>query len=105
MEDPWKTLAAAGLPEGAIRERPASIDFPAVRRALAAINPASLQESHAVILLAYLEGWRHHWPVRYAREIGEAGERLRKPLQRRRIDENRYLKLRRIAVENLATAL
>jgi hypothetical protein len=56
-------------------------------------------------LLAWLRGWRHHWPRSFAATFGAAGDTLVARLQARGVDPDRYLKLRRIAVENLAAVL
>lgn len=99
------TLEAAGLPDGAPRPMPTRLDFPAIRSALAALDVTQLDETRRVVLLAWLEAWRHHWPTRFERELGAAGESWRRTLAALPADANRYLKLRRIAVENLAGAL
>lgn len=84
---------------------PSRLDFPAIRAALAAIDVGRLDGVERVALLAWLEGWRHHWPSRFERELGALGEGVRRTLADPPCDANRYLKLRRIAVENLARAL
>ena len=105
MQDAWKTLAAAGLPDGPPRPRPERLDFTAVRGALAGVDTGLLDGVQRVTLLAWLEGWRQHWPSSFQRELGATGERLRRALMECAFDANRYLKLRRIAVENLSDAL
>ena len=81
-----------------------SVDLAAVREALSSIEVDALSEVQQVVLVAWLEAFRHHWPDRFARDLGDY-EELRNALHRRPLDQNRYLKLRRIAVENLAAAL
>lgn len=108
MEEAWKTLAEAGLPEGAPRRPPQRLDFAAVRdavEALAKTRLSSIDDARRAVLLAWLEAWRHHWPSAFARELGEPGDALRESLRKLPLDENRYLKLRRIAVENLSAVL
>ncbi len=105
MEEAWKALEAAGLPDGAPRPRPTRLDFPALRGALGALDARALSDLQRVILLAWLEGWRHHWPSRFERELGSVAGDLCAQLASRPIDQNRYLKLRRIAVENLSAVL
>jgi len=105
VQEAWKTLAAAGLPDGPPRPRPGRLDFAAVRSALCSLDVALLDAVERVTLLAWLEGWRHHWPSSFQRELGATGEALRLALAERAIDANRYLKLRRIATENLSAAL
>ena len=96
---------AAGLPDGAPRPPPRAADFDAIRKALAAIDPAALDDVQATVLLAWIKAWSQHWPERFAAEIGADAGRLMSALVARNIDENRYLKLRRIALENLAAFL
>lgn len=64
-----------------------------------------LGERGQVALLAYLRAFRHHWPAAFGELLGEEGEKTIAELSARRVDPNRYLKLRRIAIENLATRL
>ncbi|MBI4703231.1 MAG: hypothetical protein HY744_19110 [Deltaproteobacteria bacterium] len=106
MDGPWKPLCEAGVPWGAVR--PAAhgpFDGPRVRRALGrvALELDAAAEGQRDALLAWLHGFRHHWPQRYAAEIGADGDALAARLAP--ADENRYLKLRRIAIENLAGML
>jgi hypothetical protein len=105
VQDAWNTLCAYGLPDGPPRAPPASIDFQRIREALSVLAPSTLQPGTGVILLAYLEGWRHHWPSRFASELGTPGDKLCRELSAIGFDRNRFLKLRRIAVENLAAVL
>jgi hypothetical protein len=56
-------------------------------------------------LLAWLRAVLRHWPSRSAELVGPAGERLRVWLEAQPLDVGRYLKLRRIAIANLATWL
>lgn len=92
-----------GLPDGAPHARdPRRWSDTAARAALAAVDPAALASSRLEPMLAWLRGYRHHWPTRWAAEIAELGERRITELESMSIDENRYLKLRRIAIANLA---
>jgi hypothetical protein len=56
-------------------------------------------------LLAWLRGFRHEWPGRFQSILGTLGARAIAELDDPRFDPNRYLKLRRIAIENLAGSL
>jgi hypothetical protein len=105
VDEGWKLLTAAGLPDGAPRPKPVAVDFDAIRRAISTLDVATLDDVHAVVLRAWLEGFWHHWPSRFERELGRAGATLRAVLNERHLDANRYIKLRRIAVENLSAAL
>lgn len=60
--------------------------------------PAGLREP----LLAWLSAFRHHWPDTWKRELGAPGVDLLERLSAAPYDANRYLKLRRIAIEALA---
>ena len=49
--------------------------------------------------------WHQHWPDSFASELGDDAEAVVAWATLNAIDENRYLKLRRIALENLARIL
>ena len=55
-------------------------------------------------LLAWLAGFRHHWPHRFREVLGDVGDTAMEALTRALDDRNRYLKLRRIAIANLSAA-
>lgn len=107
MIEAWKVLRDLGLPDGAIRPLPAV--KPQLEGALAAVRQvlesAELCTRDVEILAAWLAAWRHHWPRRFDEIFGAEGHRFVAALAVRRADDNRYLKLRRIAVENLARIL
>lgn len=108
MDDAWEVLAATGLPEGPIRAAPRGpVDAIRMREALAAIAAPSAQIEawHVEPLLAWLRGFKHHWPKRFAATLGPVGEDCLARLAQLPADPNRYLKLRRIAIENLAHIL
>jgi hypothetical protein len=104
MDAPWETLILAGMPDGAVRRPPASVDLDAIRRALSTLDVAALTDGQRVVLLAWLDAFRQHWPSRYEAELEGFGG-LRAALHRLPLDANRYIKLRRIAIENLASVL
>jgi len=107
MSDAWKLLKKLGLPDGAPRPPPTGrIDPVAVRGAVleAAFSP-DLTVAKVAPLLAWLSAWRHHWPARFAAVFGSMQPDFLAGLQARLDDENRYLKLRRIAIANLAHIL
>lgn len=64
-----------------------------------------LDPSRREPLLAWLRAWKHHWPEQFQRTLGATGERCLARLEAAPMDPNRYLKLRRIAVENLSRLL
>jgi hypothetical protein len=99
-----KTLAAFGLPDGAARPAPITFDDAAVRQAIVTLLGEELEARERELLTAWLRGFRHHWPRRFAEALGSDGDDALAKWDRA-IDPNRYLKLRRIAVENLARAI
>src|ERR1700761_5208155 len=105
MDDAWEVLAEAGMPIGAIR--PAScgpIDPARLRDAVAAVaaEPDDIDPWHVEPLMAWLRGFKHHWPPGYAAILGTAGDLCLARLEALPADPGRYLKLRRIAIENLS---
>jgi hypothetical protein len=99
---------AAGLPDGAIRPPPrGALDGARLRAALEELAGAgrSLDHREQELLRAWLRAFKHHWPERFAAVLGDAGERALGRLGDGAGDANRYLKLRRIAVENLSHLL
>ncbi len=104
--DAWKQLEAAGLPTGAIRPAPRQLDAGAVRHAVESIlDGGSIAPALREPLLAWLAAWQHHWPSSFDDVLGAAGRQLAASVGASPLDANRYLKLRRIAIENLAGVL
>jgi hypothetical protein len=103
----WEVLVEAGLPDGAVRPGPRSLDRSRVREAIddLARHPEALAANQIEPLLAWLRGWRHHWRSSFVTSLGAGVEDLITRLEERGPDRNRYLKLRRIAVENLSRVL
>jgi hypothetical protein len=109
MTGDWETLIDAGLPDGAIRQKPRP-PLPVERivqalvRVAADLNGMGPREREP--LAAWLRAWQHHWPTQFRQLLGATGEQCLRQLQEGAPpDPNRYLKLRRIAVENLAGLL
>ena len=107
MTAAWKVLVDAGVPDGAARPGPGALDrrragetIRSLARGLEPVEPHQVEP-----LLAWLRGWRQHWPESFAASLGADGERLIARLEGRAPDPDRYLKLRRIAVENLSRVL
>ncbi len=98
-----ETLMAAGVPLGG--PRAASVVIPDGRELLAALDAgeARLDVDERVALAAWLAAFAHHWPSRFAAVLGPEGAARLAALRRGVVDRNRYLKLRRIAIENLAS--
>jgi len=102
-EEIWLVLQRAGVPVGAARppdRRPDPALRAAVREVVAEAD--SLAPAERVALVAWLAAFRHHWPIRFAETLGDDGARLITALSAKPVDPNQYLKLRRIAVANLA---
>lgn len=108
MDYAWAILEAAGMPDGAIRPRPTKLPPDVdLRLALAWAEEHSgeLPEARRDPLRAWLRAFAHHWPARFADLFGDAGERFVAQLMAEPMDANRYLKLRRIAIENLSAVV
>jgi hypothetical protein len=106
MDSNWKLLVQMGLPEGAIRSslghRVEKSDT--ICQAVCTLVARNLDPTETDVLAAWLSGFRHHWPSAFAELLGEVGESSLKMLLPR-VAPNRYLKLRRIAIANLANLL
>jgi hypothetical protein len=104
MSDIWPILRAGGVP---IAIAPAAVALsPAIlaTTARAAIaSGASGRDAEA--LAAWIFAWAHHWPTSFAASFAADRDHILDWAGRAAIDDNRYLKLRRIAIENLATIL
>jgi len=107
MVDAWKLLVDLGLPDRAARPIPRGpIDLVAVRAAVLAVaRSPELEVAKVAPMLAWLSAWRHHWAPSFARVFRGRDIDILDDLRERLDDENRYLKLRRIAIENLARIL
>jgi len=95
-----------GLPQGAIHS---SLDLrlnspDALRKAVSALGAISLDPTQTDVLAAWLSAFKHHWPAAFAQVLGECGESSLQMLLPK-VAPNRYLKLRRIAIANLAKLL
>jgi hypothetical protein len=103
--DAIEILARAGAPVGPPRALPSSLPNDAELRRAAHWVASHLAPADLVPHVAWLSAFRHHWPTRFFDLFGQRGEELLAELRCAVDDENRYLKLRRIAVENLAAVL
>jgi hypothetical protein len=105
MRAPWDVLCDAGVPDGAPRP-PVSgrFDRVAVRAALDSLasTDRDLAAPERECLGAWLAAFRRHWPETFDAVLGPLGESLLIRFTSGDFDRNRYLKLRRIATENLA---
>jgi hypothetical protein len=108
MQFAWEVLTDAGVPDGAPRTPPrAPLDAGLVPQALSAISERAdeLAPHELECLAAWLSAFQHHWPDRFGSILGAVGARAHALVSPYDVDPNRYLKLRRIAVENLAGRL
>jgi hypothetical protein len=105
MTDGWEALLEAGVPFGAARPPPTAMPRGRVREAVASAEDllAQLSIPQREALYAWLRAYQAHWPKGFERVLGAPGTRLLALLDREGPrDPNRYLKLRRIALENLS---
>ncbi len=104
MTDAWQTLRAGGLPLATSRDAraPTAAALAAAVREVMTGQPTGRD---AEALGALLLAWRAHFPGSFAAELGGEGAALLAWAAAALPDENRRLKLRRIAIENLATVL
>ncbi len=95
-----------GLPDGAIRSTLSqSLPNPSVmRQTIGELVAGRLDPTETDVLAAWLSAFKHHWPSAFAESLGEVGDAsLQKLLPK--VAHDRYLKLRRIAIANLANLL
>jgi hypothetical protein len=104
MPSPWQILRDGGLPlsiEGT-GASPTVSELAAATRAAVAEQPTG-RDGEA--LAAFVFAWHHHWPRLFEQAFGDAAARLVSWAAKQFSDDGRYLKLRRIAIENLARVL
>jgi hypothetical protein len=65
--------------------------------------PPAGREAEA--LAAFILAWRAEFPTSFAQALGDDAAAMLAWAQRQFSDDNRYLKLRRIAIAHLATVL
>jgi hypothetical protein len=105
MRTPWDVLTDAGVPDGAARVPPSThLDAASVLEALRTVDASAgpLLPHEQECLGAWLAAFRHHWPDRFTAMLGPLGECVLDRCTAGDLDQNRYLKLRRIAAENLS---
>lgn len=102
--DAWQILRDGGLPLATAtsgkRRSPAELAIAAV--AAVASRPAGRD---AEALAAWLFAWHDHWPGAFASRFGGEATAIVEWAGGAIQDGGRYIKLRRIALENLATIL
>jgi hypothetical protein len=106
MDDPWPVLRGAGVPLRAVTEV-AEAATPTVEAvASAALAQWTWRETLAPrerdALLAWLCAWTSHYPTSFNEAFGEAAEAIRAGLHPDDSDASRHIKLRRLALANLA---
>jgi hypothetical protein len=101
----WKTLLDAGVPLGAIRRPRKQWSLAAASQAVREVSRRPLAPLEREALFAWLQAFEHHWPTTFEESIGASGRALARKLSAFVTDANRYIKLRRIAIENLSPRL
>ena len=107
MDDPWRVLMEAGVPLGAPRQPPRQLPSGSRMRLALDLLVADLSGLRTVereALAAWLCAWSSHWPSSFRERLSEEGGRALAMLSKCELDEGRHVKLRRIAVANLAGA-
>lgn len=104
MSDAWQILRDGGLPLAIAGSGMARTPEELARatRAAIATRPTGRE---AEALAAFVFAWHHHWPESFAAELGDGAAAAIEWAARNALDDGRYLKLRRIAIENLAQIL
>jgi hypothetical protein len=95
-----------GLPLGplCVPLGPVTENAEAIRGAVGRLVMGTMDPTETDVLAAWLSAFSHHFPSAFAEMLGEIGEASLRMLAPK-IDRNRYLKLRRIALANLAKLL
>jgi hypothetical protein len=104
MVDPWQILRDGGLPLALPRTdaKPTPRELADATRDAIAAKPRGREVD---ALTAFVLAWAHHWPTSFAAAFGDDTCSVSAWAESHTTDENRYLKLRRIALENLASVL
>jgi hypothetical protein len=108
MDEAWKILERAGVPCGALtREKPDLADRAGVAAATRAVlaQPERLGEREHVSLLAWLRAWASSFPTSFRETFGDDGPAILARAAEGVEDVGRYLKLRRLAREQLLRVL
>ncbi len=108
MDEAWTILERAGVPCGPLRaEKPDLADRSSVVAATRSVleQPKPLGERERVGLLAWLRAWASSFPTSFRDTFGDDGPALLAKAAEGVEDMGRYLKLRRIAREQLLRVL
>jgi hypothetical protein len=104
MRSPWQVLRDGGLPL-AIERTGASTTVSELAGATWAAVAEHPEGRDGEALAAFVFAWHDHWPRVFEGSFGDAGGGLLSWAAQQFSDAGRYLKLRRIAIENLAHVL
>lgn len=104
VTDPWQLLRAGGVPLAipTAHTRVQADELAAAMRAAIAMQPIGRD---AEALAAWIFAWQQHWPRSFAANLGGDAAVVTEWAAQHTTDANRYVKLRRIALENLAQQL
>ncbi|MBA3392888.1 MAG: hypothetical protein H0T89_09605 [Deltaproteobacteria bacterium] len=104
MRNAWQILRDAGLPVAAERSAHTvdTHELAAATRDAIAEEPTGRD---AEALGAFVFAWQQHWPAAFSAAFAGDEPTLLAWAARQLPDDNRYLKLRRIAIANLAHVL
>jgi hypothetical protein len=103
MPDAWQILRDGGVPIVG----PTTGARPSLAALASSVRTslAGARGRDAEALAAWLLAWRAHWPSSFAATFAEDLAAIVEWATAHATDPNRYLKLRRIAIETLATVL
>lgn len=106
MDSDWKLLVQMGLPLGPIFTLldAHAVKADAILAAVGRLSSEPLDPTETDALSAWLSAFNHHWPSAFSQVLGEVGASSLRTLLPK-VEPNRYLKLRRIAIANLANLL
>jgi hypothetical protein len=104
VSDPWQILRNGGLPLAMPVSGPPPRDEEIAAVARQAIASAPVGRD-ADALAAWLLAWGDHWPSSFRRCFGTDEPRVLAWARSHAWPPDRYIKLRRIALENLASLL
>ena len=104
MATAWQILRDGGVPLAIVGNggTPRAAELAHALRTVIDEQPSGRD---AEALAAWVFAWHHHWPESFAHELADARDDVLAWAQRNAIDDNRYLKLRRIALERLSRVL
>jgi hypothetical protein len=104
VNDPWQILRAGGVPLAlpSTRTRVRADELATATRAAIATRPTGRD---AEALAAWIFAWQQHWPRSFAAHLDCDAAAVTEWAAQYTVDANRYVKLRRIALENLAQRL